>query len=84
MGQSLTTYEYARLKDLPHYGDWSADFISGSLVYYEQYSDDSYGIDGGNLKSTLSKDSTIVGDDFKMFIVSLKIKMIFLGEKQYY
>lgn len=64
MGQSLTTYEYARLKDLPHYGDWSADFISGSLVYYEQYSDDSYGIDGGNLKSTLSKDSTIVGDGY--------------------
>lgn len=64
MGQSLTTYEYARLKDLPHYGDWSADFISGSLVYYEQYSDGSYGIDGGNLKSTLSKDSTIVGDGY--------------------
>lgn len=64
MGQSLTTYEYARLKDLPHYGDWSADFISGSLVYYEQYSDDSYGIDGGNLRSTLSKDLTIVGDGY--------------------
>lgn len=64
MGQSLTTYEYARLKDLPHYGDWSADFISGSLVYYEQYSDGSYGIDGGNLKSTLSKDLTIVGDGY--------------------
>lgn len=64
MGQSLTTYEYARLKDLPHYGDWSADFIPGSLVYYEQYSDGSYGIDGGNLKSTLSKDLTIVGDGY--------------------
>ena len=64
MGQSLTTYEYARLKDLPHYGDWSADFISGSLVYYEQYSDGSYGIDGGNLKSTLSKDLKIVGDGY--------------------
>lgn len=64
MGQSLTTYEYARLKDLPHYGDWSADFISGSLVYYEQYSDDSYGIDGGNLKSTLSKDLTVIGDGY--------------------
>lgn len=64
MGQSLTTYEYARLKDLPHYGDWSADFIPGSLVYYEQYSDGSYGIDGGNLRSTLSKDLTIVGDGY--------------------
>lgn len=64
MGQSLTTYEYARLKDLPHYGDWSADFISGSLVYYEQYSDGSYGIDGGNLKSTLSKDLTVIGDGY--------------------
>lgn len=64
MGQSLTTYEYARLKDLPHYGDWSADFISGSLVYYEQYSDRSYGIDGGNLKSTLSKDLTVIGDGY--------------------
>lgn len=64
MGQSLTTYEYARLKDLPHYGDWSADFIPGSLVYYEQYSDGSYGIDGGNLKSTLSKDLKIVGDGY--------------------
>lgn len=64
MGQSLTTYEYARLKDFPHYGDWSADFISGSLVYYEQYSDGSYGIDGSNLKSTLSKNLTIVGDGY--------------------
>lgn len=64
MGQSLTTYEYARLKDLPHYGDWSADFISGSLVYYEQYSDGSYGIDGGNLKSTLSKDLPVIGDGY--------------------
>lgn len=64
MGHSLTTYEYARLKDLPHYGDWSADFISGSLVYYEQYSDRSYGIDGGNLRSTLSKDLPIVGDGY--------------------
>lgn len=63
MGQSLSGYTYARLKDLPHYGDWNADFISGALVYYEQY-DDGYGFEGANLSNTLRNDTTIIGDGY--------------------
>lgn len=63
MGQSLSGYTYARLEDLPHYGDWNADFISGALVYYEQY-EDGYGFEGANLSNTLKNDSTIIGDGY--------------------
>ncbi len=63
-GLGLTRYSYPALTDLPHYGDWQAQFENESLAYYEKYTDDSYGFSGGNI-STLKTDGTVaVGDGY--------------------
>ena len=36
-GMGLTDYSYPKLQGIPHYGDWKAEFESGSLAYYEHY-----------------------------------------------
>lgn len=36
-GVPLTVYPFPGLADLPHYGDWSSEIVSTTLVYYEQY-----------------------------------------------
>ncbi len=59
---SLTTYIYPGLADLDHWGDWGAQFQNGSLVYYEQYADGSYGFSGGEV-SHLS-DQTVKLDGY--------------------
>lgn len=64
MGISLTTYNNHKLKGMDHYGDWGATFARGSLVYYEQYSDKSYGFDGGNVVLSLTSDMEIIGDGY--------------------
>lgn len=64
MGISLTSYNNHKLKGMDHYGDWGATFARGSLVYYEQYSDDSYGFDGGNVDLSLTSDMEIIGDGY--------------------
>lgn len=61
----LSTYSYPRLTDLPHYGDWQADFESGALAYYEKYSDGTYGFLGAN-RSTLRSGGTVVDDGYGM------------------
>ena len=50
-GLGLTLYSYPKLKDLPHYGDWKAEFENGALVYYEQYDGNSYGFFGANVEA---------------------------------
>ena len=50
-GLGLTLYSYPKLKNLPHYGDWKAEFEDGALVYYERYDDDSYGFFGANVEA---------------------------------
>lgn len=63
-GLGLTRYSYPALTDLPHYGDWQAQFENESLAYYEKYTDGSYGFSGGNI-STLKTDGTVaVGDGY--------------------
>ena len=63
-GLGLTRYSYPALTDLPHYGDWQAQFENESLAYYEKYTDDNYGFSGGNI-STLKTDGTVaVGDGY--------------------
>ena len=66
-GMGLKNYSYPKLRDLPHYGDWQAEFESDSLVYYERYSDgiggSSYGFYGANV-STLSGGGTVTGDGY--------------------
>ena len=63
-GLGLTRYSYPALTDLPHYGDWQAQFENESLAYYEKYAKKSYGFSGGNI-STLKTDGTVaVGDGY--------------------
>lgn len=64
MGISLTSYNNHKLKGMDHYGDWGATFARGSLVYYEQYSNKSYGFDGGNVDLSLTSDMKIIGDGY--------------------
>lgn len=45
----LESYEFPGLKNLPHYGDWNAEFSKPSLVYYERY-DNHIGFSGGNAR----------------------------------
>lgn len=62
-GLGLTLYSYPKLKNLPHYGDWKAEFEDGALVYYERYNDDSYGFFGANVEA-LSATETVKGDGY--------------------
>lgn len=62
-GLGLTLYSYPKLKNLPHYGDWKAEFENGALVYYERYNDDSYGFFGANVEA-LSATETVKGDGY--------------------
>lgn len=66
MGQALSAYPYPVLKAIRHYGDWTADFQEGTLVYYEKYFDGSYGFYGANVEPTLKNDAafTVVGDGY--------------------
>lgn len=62
-GLGLTLYSYPKLKNLPHYGDWKAEFEEGALVYYEKYADGSYGFFGANVEA-LSATETVKGDGY--------------------
>ena len=62
-GLGLTLYSYPKLKNLPHYGDWKAEFENGALVYYEQYGETDYGFFGANVEA-LSATETVLGDGY--------------------
>ena len=67
MDQGLITYPFPVLSALKkHYGDWMADFQEGTLVYYEEYKDGTYGFYGANVESTLKNDPNliVVGDGY--------------------
>lgn len=64
---TLDAYSFPGLKDLPHYGDWGAEFKEPSLVYYEEYSDNTWGVSGGNARdliNNLSDTKTILSDGY--------------------
>ena len=63
-GLSLTLYSYPKLKNLPHYGDWQAEFEEGALVYYEQYGETDYGFFGANVEAL--SDKPVTGDGYGM------------------
>ena len=48
MNQNLGAYPYPRLSGMRHYGDWSAEFQDGALVYFE-VSNNAYSFWGGNV-----------------------------------
>ena len=64
LGRNLSNYEYPILKSLSHYGDWTAEFESGALVYYEEYSNGTFGFEGANLEVSLIGNKDIVGDGY--------------------
>lgn len=60
-------YPYPGLGELPHYGDWRTQFKEPSLVYYEQYSDGTWGVSGGNARdliNNLSDTKTVESDGY--------------------
>ena len=61
-GLGLTLYSYPKLKNLPHYGDWKAEFENGALVYYEWYGGDDYGFFGANVEAL--SDKPVKGDGY--------------------
>ena len=61
-GLGLTLYSYPKLKNLPHYGDWQAEFEEGALVYYEQYGETDYGFFGANVEAL--SDKPVTGDGY--------------------
>ncbi len=64
-GQTLILYPYPRLAANIHYGDWQADFVPGSLVYYEIYQEGfQVGFEGKGVKSTLIPGGTLDGDGY--------------------
>ncbi len=68
-GLGLTTYPYPFLvvdgSPMPMYGDWASDTVnSGSIVYFEQYSDQTYGFYGSGLD--LLQDKPVVYDGYAL------------------
>lgn len=83
MGTSLTSYNYHKLIGMKHYGDWSASFAPGSLVYYEKYKVGNrvvYGFDGANVENSLNDKNDIVGDGYG---VAFRANDIVEGESFY-
>ncbi len=64
MGQSISNYKYPKLSGMDHYGDWYTDFNSGSLVYFEVYSNNAVGFDGAGVNVSLRSDLQIAGDGY--------------------
>ena len=78
-GMGLGDYSYPRLTDLPHYGDWQAEFESGALVYYEVYKTaagaTAYGFRGANM-STLTDSHTVLGDGYGVIFAGYPVENV--------
>lgn len=74
MGTSLTYYNYPKLNNMEHYGDWAAGFVAGSLVYYEKYDDDTFGFDGANVAISLTAEKEIKGDGYGVVFETNEIR----------
>ena len=74
-GLGLKIYEFPHIKKKDtatiHYGDWvDKEFKSGTLVYYEKYSDGKWGFDGNGI-NTLYDDMVIKANDASaVYVVS--------------
>ena len=63
--KDLTAYPFPGLKELPHYGDWNAEFVKPALVYFEKYKPmgggtEQYGFYADSV-DTLKKDTEVEG-----------------------
>ncbi len=85
-GVPLTVYPFPGLADLPHYGDWSSEIVSTTLVYYEQYkakNGDEYRFQGVD---ALSDNAVVSLDGYAVMLTDLKsddvtIKFTYLTEE---
>ena len=68
-GVPLTVYPFPGLADLPHYGDWSSEIVSTTLVYYEQYGDGTYRFQGVD---ALSDNAVVSLDGYAVMLTDLK------------
>lgn len=71
-GVPLTVYPFPGLADLPHYGDWSSEIVSTTLVYYEQYkakNGDEYRFQGVD---ALSDNAVVSLDGYAVMLTDLK------------
>lgn len=61
---ALNAYPFPGLKDLPHYGDWNAEFVKPALAYFEKYQNEGgtveYGLFADGVDS-LKKDTEVKG-----------------------
>lgn len=69
LDQGLTTYPYPMLKNIPHYGDWEENAEGWNFVYFEEYTDGTYGVYGSGLR--LSTDKSIVGDGYGLLLAEM-------------
>lgn len=72
-GMFLTDYDYPGLKNLPHYGDWAAQFKGPALVYFEKYGDNAVGGFGGNIEA-LRDDKTVLLDGYAVAFTEEDLK----------
>ena len=73
-GLFLTDYDYPGLKNLPHYGDWAAQFKGLALVYYEEYKGNTNaGGFGGNI-TALRDDQTVLLDGYAVAFTEEDLK----------
>lgn len=86
---NLVNYSFPGLVDLPHYGDWGAQFQEPSLVYYEEYEvkkvgdpeeeKKRYGFSGGNARyltgiGRLDNERTILSDGYAVALLQSDLK----------
>lgn len=65
-------YPYPRLAANHHYGDWPTVEGEAILVYYEKYSDGSYGLDDGRNLQDLKDDMPILEDGYALLATQLR------------
>ena len=66
LNQNLGNYPYPRLNDMRHYGDWEMTIQSMNFVYYERYSDGTYGVSSPGFR--LDDTQEIVGDGYGILL----------------
>lgn len=69
-------YSYPSIINLQHHGDSKADF--GSFVYFEKYSDGTYGFYSSGIKSTLNNSDSVnvVGDGYGLAYSSVEDRQV--------
>ncbi len=87
--QTSNNYDFPGLLNMPHYGDWTAEFKEPSLVYYEKYKDQNgvkYGFSGGNARYLVGKlddDKPITLDGYAVAMLESDLDLNALPEITY-